>query len=161
MRGQELDPGMEQGAVMDGDEIQIPEIGKNEMLFAVKSTLENVQDGTIEKEEYHLKLVTDGYNKQSGCLTDAEVPLDHCTVMVEKLTAIFNDVEMGLKNEDDYFFELISPSFFYTSGEYHLNEQMETTALAFSTIQEFESTKYHLDEKLQSMILELEVINLY
>ncbi|XP_041461285.1 uncharacterized protein LOC121412561 [Lytechinus variegatus] len=53
---------------------------------------------------------------------------------VEMLTTCFEAVEEGLMTDDDYFFELISPSFFYTSGEYHQAGQLMTTMLAWSNI---------------------------
>ncbi|XP_041461214.1 uncharacterized protein LOC121412467 [Lytechinus variegatus] len=86
----------------EGPELELEnmeQVDKEMMLFALRSTLENAEDGTLTKGEYHYKLVTYGFEQQMA---------------VERLTTCFKAVEEESMTEDDYFFELISPSFFYT-----------------------------------------------
>ncbi|XP_063954945.1 uncharacterized protein LOC135153937 [Lytechinus pictus] len=115
------------------------QVDKEMMLFALQSTLENAEDETIRKEEYHFKLVTyTGFEQQYGCLTDVTLTPDLTEMAMGKLTACFEAVEEGLMTEDDYFFELISPFFFYTSGKYNQTDQLLTTMSALSKISNFQ-----------------------
>nr|XP_054753924.1 uncharacterized protein LOC129259686 [Lytechinus pictus] len=99
-------------------------VGKNEMLYALKSTLENAEDGfTINREEFHVKLV-DEYSQK--------------LMMMVRLEGIFEAVENGTLNECGYFFELISPCFYYTSGSYCLMQQVAITEQAFERISQFQ-----------------------
>eukprot|EP00057_Strongylocentrotus_purpuratus_P024482 XP_011678956.1 PREDICTED: uncharacterized protein LOC100893892 [Strongylocentrotus purpuratus] len=135
--GPELDVG--QG----GDDNQTETIGMEEMLYASQSTLENAVDGNISREEYHLKLVTEsGFLYQVGCLTDTIANSDDTEILVQELRETFEGVETGNISEDDYFFELMSPYFYYTSGNYHLSDQVQTTKRALASTSSFESEEY-------------------
>nr|XP_054753929.1 uncharacterized protein LOC129259690 [Lytechinus pictus] len=95
-------------------------VGKNEMLYALKSTLENAEDGfTINRDEFHVKLV-DEYSQK--------------LMMVDRLKGIFEAVEHGAMNECDYFFELLSPDFYYTQEE-EADDLYEDILEAFATLE--------------------------